>query len=124
MEPDLPSARPGARARPVAYVAGVGADQWRARHPCEDWDVRVLVNHIVTGNYWAAELGRGQTIEEVGDRLDGDVLGDDPVAAYDASAGGAAAVFREPGAMERAVRGLVRPGAGRGVLRATGSSTC
>ena len=43
----------------------------------------------------------GKTIEEVGDRLDGDVLGTDPLRAYDDSSIVAAAVFREPGAMER-----------------------
>jgi uncharacterized protein (TIGR03086 family) len=63
--------------------------------------VRFLVNHVVTGNFWAAELGAGATIESVGDRLDGDVLGHDPGAAYDASSVVAAAVFREPGAMAR-----------------------
>ena len=42
----------------------------------------------------------GKTIEEVGDRLDGDVLGDAPLDAYDRSAAIAAAVFRAPGAMD------------------------
>ncbi len=68
----------------------------------DEWTVRELVNHIVTGNYWAEELGSGKTIEEVGDRLDGDVLGDDPLGVYDDSAARAAAVFRAPGAMEAA----------------------
>ena len=81
-------------------VAGVGADQWDQQSDCEDWSVRELVNHIVTGNYWAEGLGSGKTIEEVGDRLDGDVLGDDPLSVYDDSAARAAAVFRVPGAMD------------------------
>ena len=63
--------------------------------------MRELVNHIVTGNYWAAELGSGLTIEQVGDRLDGDVLGTDPLRVYDDSSIVAAAVFRAPGAMEK-----------------------
>jgi uncharacterized protein (TIGR03086 family) len=42
----------------------------------------------------------GKTIDEVGDRLDGDVLGDDPLGAYDASAARAASVFQHPGALE------------------------
>ena len=81
-------------------VAGVGADTWAAASPCEGWDVRELVNHIVTGNWWAAELAAGRTIEQVGDRLDGDVLGDDPLAAYDASAEAAHAAFAAPGALD------------------------
>jgi uncharacterized protein (TIGR03086 family) len=82
------------------FVAGVAADRWHASTPCEAWDVTTLVNHLVAGNLWAAELGRGLTIDEVGDRLDGDVLGDDPVAAYEASAKAAGAAFGAEGAME------------------------
>jgi len=84
-----------------AYVTGVAPLQWGDPTPDDEWDVRFLVNHVVTGNFWAAELGAGATIESVGDRLDGDVLGADPGAAYDASSVVAAAVFRQPGAMER-----------------------
>src|SRR5438105_3502609 len=81
-------------------IAGVRADQWTAPTPNEGWDVRTLVNHIVVGNLWAVELASGRTIEEVGDRLDGDVLGQDPVSAYDESAVAAAAAFEAPGALE------------------------
>jgi uncharacterized protein (TIGR03086 family) len=81
-------------------VAAVGSDQWANPTPCDDWDVRTLVNHVVSGNWWAGELAAGKTIEEVGDRLDGDVLGDDPAAAYESSAVVAEAVFRAPGAMD------------------------
>jgi len=100
MDVDLPEVH--ARSLDVTreYVAGIRESQWDAESVCKGWSVRVLVNHIVTGNDWAAELASGKTIEEVGDRLDGDVLGDDPLASYDRSAAAAAAVFRAPGAME------------------------
>jgi uncharacterized protein (TIGR03086 family) len=81
-------------------VDGVAADRWHATTPCADWDARALVNHLVAGNLWAAELAAGGTIEGVGSRLDGDLLGDDPAAAYTASASAAAAAFRRPGALE------------------------
>ena len=51
-------------------------------------------------NLWAAELAAGGTIESVGSRLDGDLLGDDPSAAYAGSASAAAAAFRRPGALD------------------------
>jgi uncharacterized protein (TIGR03086 family) len=82
------------------YVAGTSLDQMADATPCEGWDVRTLLNHIVSGNEWAAELASGKTIEEVGDRLDGDVVGDEPLATYDASAQRAAAAFNAPGALE------------------------
>lgn len=81
-------------------VAGIGDDQWDQPTPCEDWNVRELVNHIVSGHLWASELAAGKTIEEVGDRFDGDVLGDDPVGAYERSAKLAADGFDAPGALE------------------------
>ena len=81
-------------------VRGVPADGWHAATPCAGWDARALVNHLVSGNLWAAELAAGGTIEGVGSRLDGDLLGDDPAAAYEQSAAAAAAVFRRPGALD------------------------
>jgi len=62
----------------AARVSAVGAEQWEATTPCEDWDVRTLVNHVVGEDLWTEPLVRGETIEEVGDRFDGDLLGDDP----------------------------------------------
>jgi uncharacterized protein (TIGR03086 family) len=62
-------------------VAAVGPDQWGAVTPCADWDVRTLVNHVVGEDLWTEPLVRGATIEEVGDRFEGDLLGDDPVGA-------------------------------------------
>src|SRR5947207_803915 len=81
-------------------IAGIKPGQWHADTPCDGWDVHALLNHLVAGNLWAAELGAGATIEGVGDRLDGDVLGADPAAAYAASAAAAAATFRRPGALD------------------------
>jgi uncharacterized protein (TIGR03086 family) len=81
-------------------VNGVAADRWHAATPCPGWDAHDLVNHLVAGNLWAAELAAGGTIQGVGSQLDGDLLGDDPAAAYAASAAAAAAVFRRPGALD------------------------
>lgn len=83
------------------YVSAIQPDQWDTATPCEGWSVRELLNHIVAGNLWAAELGSGRTIAEVGTALDGDMLGTDPIGAYDRSAAAAAAVFEEPGALDR-----------------------
>ncbi len=83
-----------------SVVAGTDRAQWADATPCDGWDVQALLNHLVSGNLWAAELGSGRTIEEVGARLDGDVLGDDSLAAYDTSAEAAAATFEAPGALD------------------------
>jgi uncharacterized protein (TIGR03086 family) len=101
MDVDLPEVHARSLDHARHSMVGIGDDQWELVSDCDDWTVRELVNHVVTGNYWAAELGSGLTIEQVGDRLDGDVLGTDPLRAYDDSSLVAAAVFRAPGAMER-----------------------
>ncbi|MBM3671935.1 MAG: TIGR03086 family protein [Actinobacteria bacterium] len=99
--PNLPEVHASALDFTRPKLAAVAADQWGRDSVCDGWTVRELVNHVVSGNFWADELMAGKTIEEVGDRLDGDVLGDDPVAAYNASATVAAAAFKADGAMEK-----------------------
>jgi uncharacterized protein (TIGR03086 family) len=103
MAVDLPEVHAQALDHTRRIVAGVGPSQWDTPSVCGEWDVRALVNHIVSGNLWVPELVGGKSIAEVGDRLDGDVLGGDPVAAYDASSAAAAAAFRGPGAMDAPV---------------------
>ena len=100
---DLPEVHAQALEATRPRVAGGGAHPWGAPTPCDDRAGRTLLNHITSGNFWVTPLVAGQTIEEVGDRLDGDVLGDDPLATYEASAGEAAASFRGPGAMDAPV---------------------
>ena len=53
-----------------------------APSPCAGWRVRDVLNHLVAEHRWAPELLAGRTIEDVGDRYDGDLLGADPVAAW------------------------------------------
>ena len=84
-------------------VHAVGEDQWANTTPCSEWDVRALVNHLVNENLWVPPLLEGRTIEEVGDRFDGDQLGTDPGAAWEASADGALAAVADPDAMLRTV---------------------
>ena len=44
-----------------------------------------LVNHVTGEDRWTAPLLAGATIADVGDRFDGDLLGDDPVGAFAAA---------------------------------------
>ncbi|MCL7460005.1 TIGR03086 family metal-binding protein [Micromonospora echinofusca] len=84
-------------------VDRVGPDQWSDPTPCPDWDVRTLVNHVVGEDRWSVALLAGRTIEEVGDRYDGDVLGPDPAGTAREAAGQAELAFTHPGALERTV---------------------
>ena len=78
-------------------VAAVEDGQWDRPTPCTDWDVRALVNHVVGEELWTRPLVEGSTVEEVGDRFDGDVLGDAPEDAASDAAGDAASAMDEKG---------------------------
>jgi len=84
-------------------VRAVAPDQWSAPTPCTDWDVRALVNHVVGEDRWTAPMFGGATIAEVGDRFDGDLLGDDPAGSAVTAADEAAAAVAESGAIDRIV---------------------
>ena len=60
---------------------GVRHDQWDDPTPCAEWTVRGLANHVTYESLWTVPLMEGATIEEVGDRFEGDVLGTDPIGA-------------------------------------------
>ncbi len=72
-------------------VSGIGDDQWTAPTPCTEWSVRDLVNHVVGEELWTVPLVHGSTIEEVGSRFDGYVLGENPLATSHRAAAEAAA---------------------------------
>ena len=75
-------------------VHQVPASRWDASTPCTDWSVRDLVNHVTGEQLWAPHLLRGETLEQVGDRYDGDVLGDDPRTTWDEAAARALEAWR------------------------------
>lgn len=60
-------------------VNAVQDGQWSDPTPCREWSVRDLANHVTYENLWTVPLLEGATLEEVGDRFDGDVLGADPI---------------------------------------------
>lgn len=84
-------------------VGRVGVGQWHLATPCEGWDVRALVNHVVAENLWTRPLMEGRTIAEVGTAFDGDVLADDPAGAWAEAAAQARAAVDPPDALERTV---------------------
>lgn len=84
-------------------VAGIQDVAWQNQSPCEEWSVRDVVNHITAENLWAEPLMDGQTVEQVGDRFDGDVLGSDPKSAWQQASKVAHAAFGAPGATEQTV---------------------
>jgi len=90
----------------AALVAGVGPEQWHDDTPCAEWDVRTLVHHLLSEQRWVPPLFEGLTIEQVGDRFEGDLMGDDASAWPGLLASAieeAHAAVAQPGALDRTV---------------------
>jgi uncharacterized protein (TIGR03086 family) len=85
------------------YVAEVPPDGWRGPTPCNDWDVRALVDHVVRWNTFMPDFLRGQTLAEMDRPFERDVLGDTPAASAEASARAAVAAFAPPDALTRTI---------------------
>ncbi|SDG31087.1 TIGR03086 family protein [Sinosporangium album] len=82
-------------------VHAVRDEQWDQPTPCTDWDVRALVNHMVSENFWVPELLAGKTVDEVGDTFDRDLLGDEPVEVFDTSEAEATRAVAAEGVLDR-----------------------
>ena len=63
-----------------AVIDGTRPDQLTLPTPCDDWDVRALLNHIVSGPASFAARASGKTVDPSAPK--GDVLGNDPAAAF------------------------------------------
>ena len=79
-------------------IRGIAPEQYSAPTPCDEWDVRELVNHMVFGNWMFARAASGERVR-VDDDLP-DMVGDDPVVAFRDSADAVVAAWRTPGAAE------------------------
>lgn len=66
----------------TSVIERIPTEGWDSPSPCEGWSVRDVVNHLTAEHLWAPRLLAGETIEEVGDAYDGDVLGDQPLTAW------------------------------------------
>lgn len=79
-------------------VQVIGPSQWANPTPCTEWSVHDLVNHLVAEQLWAPWLLGGSTLDEVGDRFDGDQLGSDPARAWSQASARAREAWTRPGA--------------------------
>jgi uncharacterized protein (TIGR03086 family) len=51
--------------------------------PDTEWNVRTLASHMLYELAWTADILAGKTIAEVGDKYDGDLIGDDLRGSWD-----------------------------------------
>ena len=80
-------------------VLGVRPEDLSKPTPCRDWDVRLLLNHIIGGNHMFAEVARGGRADPSGEMQD--YTRPDPGTNYVTSADLVLAAWAQPGALER-----------------------
>lgn len=85
----------------IQRLALVRPAQWAAPTPCQEWDVRALVNHVVGAKRRYTMLLHGATTDEAEATRAVDHLGGGPVASFAAAAAELKAAFGEPGALAR-----------------------
>jgi len=82
-------------------LANVKDEQLGDPTPCQSWDVRQLVNHVIGGAHWFAastEAGEGAPEDTT------DFAGGDRLKAFDEGTQAAVAAFNAPGAQEKIVK--------------------
>ncbi len=80
-----------------ALVSAVESSQLGGPTPCTDWDVRVLMNHLVYVNLLYPGIANGERLPDKAT----DHIGDDHVAAFRASGQLARVAFSRPGMLQQ-----------------------
>jgi uncharacterized protein (TIGR03086 family) len=83
-------------------LANVRDDQLDDPTPCESWDVRAVVNHVINGGYWSAAAMTEPAAPD--DFPDTNYAAGDRMAAFDECAKRVVAAFGAPGADEKVVK--------------------
>jgi uncharacterized protein (TIGR03086 family) len=82
-----------------AVLGKIQPGQYSSPTPCDKWTVRDVINHVTSGNLRGAAMLTG---DDPPDR-DADVLGDDPLGAFERSVADARAAMVAPGALTKTV---------------------
>ncbi len=84
-----------------SVVANVQADQWDLPTVNDDWTVRGVVNHIIGGSTWTANIASGAG----SDWPEGDLIGSaDPLQAHQAAHDAMLAAYADPEAWDRTMQ--------------------
>jgi uncharacterized protein (TIGR03086 family) len=83
-----------------AAIAAVRSADLGHPTPCAAWTLRDLLNHVVGGAEMFADGFGGAPVRDISGHLP-DVVGDDPMQAFERAAGRFGAATQQPGAMDR-----------------------
>lgn len=100
MEADLLDLYDRASTWTAAKVAGA-TEKLDAPTPCDDWDVTKLLNHILDTQRYFLGAARGEDVSPPAPNPPDDLVGDDPVAAFDAARADVSNAYGAPGIIEK-----------------------
>jgi uncharacterized protein (TIGR03086 family) len=63
-------------------IAHVSTDNFSLLTPDTEWDVHALSNHMLYELSWIPDILSGKTVEEVGNRHDGNIIDSDPIGTW------------------------------------------
>jgi uncharacterized protein (TIGR03086 family) len=98
-QPDLLGLYEQASSWTAAKVAAA-AQQLGAPTPCEKWDVRTLLDHMLETQEYFAGAARGDDVSPPGQQPPA-LAGDDPAAAFEQHRSATIEAYSQPGAIER-----------------------
>lgn len=87
-------------------ISGVRDDQLDAGTPCAEWDVRMLVNHMIGGHYYFTAALHGHEMDPNGEPPD---FTHDRVGQFGEASTAMIGAWREPGALDRTVTTMIGP---------------
>jgi len=100
-------------------VAQIQADQWERPTPCDEWRVRDVVNKMTASTITFTCFGRRERPDPPYDLVHpAELLGDDPVGAYERAAAECRLVWRTPGCLEGTAPSTVGEFPAKAVLNA------
>jgi uncharacterized protein (TIGR03086 family) len=82
------------------HVGRIGPDQWTNATPCDEWDVRTLLNHVVDTQRYFVDAARGKEASPPSPNPP-DVVGDDPVGAFERARSDTFTTFSQPGVIDK-----------------------
>jgi len=108
-----------AQTRAAAVVADLSDEEWHLPTPCDEWSVRDVVNKMVASTLVFADFGRRRRPEPMLDLVHpAEMIGDDPLGAYQAAAASCRESWRAPGALDGAAPSTIGEHPAKAVLNA------
>src|SRR5689334_16560257 len=86
-----------------AWASGVvpeASKRLDAATPCDKWDVRTLLNHVIDTQQYFVDSARGNDATPPGPNPP-DRIGDDPVGAFESVRQATASTFAQPGVVDK-----------------------